>query len=222
MWTPASFRCSRRRWVQGSTSSVSPVKPPPRPRRHPQQPDAVLPRPNPARRPPFSQASTPSILSSSAATPRPKREGQPPGRLAPFLGSGGADARRDTSPLPWLPRRRLAHSWARAARTPPARCGGGGRRAGAGGERCARRWSTAMYKPRRRTAMDAGGFLQNQNVFPDTLKSGPRVDFPETAGLFCKTCDDGRPEAIGGLLVGKDMFGLPDVSIFLHKVGHTL
>ena len=35
--TPASSSCSRRRWLQDSTSSSSPVKPPPRPRRHPER-----------------------------------------------------------------------------------------------------------------------------------------------------------------------------------------
>ena len=36
------------------------------------------------------------------------------------------------------------------------------------------------------------------------LFTGLRVYFHKSQGIFCKNADDGRPEALAGLLVGKD------------------
>ena len=38
----------------------------------------------------------------------------------------------------------------------------------------------------------------------ESLKKGLRVEFEEKEGLFCKISNDVRPEALAGLLVGKD------------------
>ena len=52
-----------------------------------------------------------------------------------------------------------------------------------------------------------GCFVQKRIVFPDPLKQGLRVEFLKIEGLFCKSDDDVRPEALRALLVGKDMVG---------------
>ena len=112
--TPASSSCSRRRWLQDSTSSSSPVKPPPRPRRHREWPDVVLPRPSPGE--------AASILPSEHAgrrRPRQAPAGAPPaGGLLRLLDP--ASSRPRAAALASL-HRRQAPAGAPQARSPPRR-----------------------------------------------------------------------------------------------------
>jgi hypothetical protein len=51
---------------------------------------------------------------------------------------------------------------------------------------------------------DRGFYAKMNRFFRVPLKQGLRVDFKETEGGFSKNTSDVRPEAMRGLLVGKD------------------